>query len=120
MHSGPSIGGEKGERVRSARANTPLQASVIGAWGKLVEDPDSQTLTNWLDHGAPLGYTQPIPTNGIFPVVDGEGWREENLKNLSRSLAGWVNYESAIEEVRHAGRPRRRLREEGFLPPVCL
>lgn len=64
-----------------------------------MEDPDSQTLTNWLDHGAPLGYTQPIPTNGIFPVVDGEGWKEENLKNLSRSLAGWVNYESAIEEA---------------------
>ena len=93
------LGGEESQRVRTARASTPLQASIIGAWGKLVGDPDSETLISWLDHGAPLGYTQPIPTNGIFPVVDGGEWKEESLRNLARSLSGWTNYESAVQEA---------------------
>lgn len=56
-----------------------------------------------------MGYTQPIPTNGIFPVVDGEGWKEERLKSLARSLSGWTNYESAIEEA-----DTTIMRKEGF------
>ena len=62
------LGCEESQRVRTARASTPLQASVIGAWGKLVGDPDSETLVSWLDHGAPLGYTQPGHTTHPRPT----------------------------------------------------
>ena len=93
------LSGHLGERNRTAKADTPLQASVIEAWGRAIEDPDAEVLAEWLDHGAPLGYTQPIPTRGVFPRVDGIEWKEQALMNLTRSLQGWQNYSSATEEA---------------------
>ena len=92
------LAGDQGERVRTAVAKTPLRANVIEAWGKAIEDPDADTLASWLDHGAPLGYTQPIPTRWIFPRVSGIEWKEQALMDLTRSLHGWQNYASASEE----------------------
>ena len=86
-------------RDRKAKADTPLRAEVIEAWGRCVGDPDSETIADWLDNGAPLGYTQPIPCNGVFPKVEGIEWKAEALQTLARSLSGWQNYMSAVEEA---------------------
>ena len=92
------LAGSPGARARTARANTPLCSEVFAAWGANTEDPDSYTLAEWLDHGAPLGFSQAIKTNGIFPKVLGEQWTEEQRKQLVRSMDGWENYQSAIDE----------------------
>lgn len=93
------LSGSTGSRDRKAKANTPLRAEVIEAWGRCVGDPDSETIAGWLDNGAPLGYTQPIPCNGVFPKVEGIEWKAEALQTLARSLSGWQNYMSAVEEA---------------------
>lgn len=49
------LSGSTGSRDRKAKANTPLRAEVIEAWGRCVGDPDSETIAGWLDNGAPLG-----------------------------------------------------------------
>ena len=51
-----------------------------------------------MDHGAPLGFTEAIPSTGIFPTVEGPAWGEEQFRALERSLEGWSNYKSAEEE----------------------
>ena len=93
------LSGSTGSRDRKAKASTPLRAEVIEAWGRCVGDPDSETIAGWLDNGAPLGYTQPIPCNGVFPKVEGIEWKAEALQTLARSLSGWQNYMSAVEEA---------------------
>ena len=53
----------------TAKACTPLQPQIFDAWGRISGDPDSPVLAQWLRSGAPLGFTEPIPCTGIFPVV---------------------------------------------------
>ena len=64
-------------RRRTVRASTPLHSSVISAWGTATGDEDSPILAEWLDHGAPLGFSQDITTSGVFPVVPAEGGEDE-------------------------------------------
>ena len=64
------LGSEGAEGNRTARACTPIQAEVLRAWGRATLDPDSSTLADWLEHGAPLGFKQPIVCNGVFPRVE--------------------------------------------------
>lgn len=85
-------------RRRTVRASTPLHSSVISAWGTASGDEDSPILAEWLDHGAPLGFSQDITTSGVFPVVPAEGGEDEGQASLLRSLEGWQNYQSAEEE----------------------
>ena len=84
---------------KSARATTPLSAEIIEAWGTRAGDKDSELLATWLRTGAPLGFTQAITTTGVFPKVQGPRWEDESLRELSRSLEGWQNYSSAVEEA---------------------
>lgn len=93
-----TMAGAPTQRPRTARAETPIQSTVLAVWGLNTEDPDSETLARWLDEGAPLGFSQPVETTGVFPVVDGGVWTEEAKRQLERSLDGWENYKSAIEE----------------------
>ena len=82
-------------RTRTARASTPLNSQVIAGW---KEDPDSSTLADWLDHGAPMGFTKEISSNGIFPVVPRQQASPEAETSTLSSLEGWTNYGSAEEE----------------------
>ena len=91
------LGGKDGPRHRTARATTPIQANVIEKWGQATGDPDSQTLAEWLDHGAPLGFSQKIKTTGIFPVIE-DTTGEVDTESIVRPLANWENYGSAVEE----------------------
>lgn len=91
------LGGKDGPRHRTARATTPIQANVIEKWGQATGDPDSQTLAEWLDHGAPLGFSQKIKTTGIFPVIE-DTTGEVDTESIVRPLANWENYRSAVEE----------------------
>lgn len=83
--------------TRSAKASSPINPEVLWAWGQVTDDPDSQTLARWVLEGAPLGFSESIPLNGIFPPVQGQ-WREESAKALIRDIQGWSNYQSAEEE----------------------
>ena len=90
------LGSEGAEGNRTARACTPIQAEVLRAWGRATLDPDSSTLADWLEHGAPLGFKQPIVCNGVFPRVEEA---EVDFSTLAaRDLDGWQNYKSADEE----------------------
>ena len=64
-----ALGTKLRPRHRTARASTPLNAGIIEAWGVATRDPDTKHLSQWLDHGAPLGYSESIPPAGIFPEV---------------------------------------------------
>ena len=83
------LGGYNGPRARTARAQTPIQANVIEAWGQATHDPDTQHLSQWLDHGAPLGFTQEIPSVGVFPVVETHDAAEVDSDNMFR-FWDWV------------------------------
>ena len=85
-------------RQRTAKASTPLCAEVIEAWRNQAADPDSEILAQWLDHGAPLGFNEDIPTTGVFPEVPRVDHTSAG-QNLSRSLQGWRNFASAVEEA---------------------
>ncbi|CAE7648821.1 unnamed protein product [Symbiodinium sp. CCMP2592] len=78
-------------------AATPIQASVLEAWGDATDDPDAKLLAHWLDHGAPLGIEQAVPTTGVFIPVSRDGqmpaWQLDR-----RALEGWKNYPSAEAE----------------------
>ena len=91
------LGGSDEPRHRTARATTPIQANVIEKWGQATGDPDSQTLAEWLDHGAPLVFSQKIKTNGIFPVVE-DTTGDLDAESIVRPLVNWENYRSAVEE----------------------
>ena len=89
-------GGKSCPFIRTAKANTPLSADVIWAWGQLSGDPDAETLASWLRAGAPL-FASPIPTNGIFPSVKAQRWEDEAACGLARSIQGWANHPSASQ-----------------------
>lgn len=77
---------------RTAKANTPLRPEIFEVWGRLSSDPDSKVLAQWLRHGAPLGFTEPIPSTGIFPVVEDIEWKAEAAEQLQRSFENWSNH----------------------------
>ena len=108
------LSGSTERRHRTAKAATPLRAEVIEAWGRCVGDPDSRTIAEWLDHGAPLGYTQPVPSDGVFPQVEGIEWKAESLQSLARSLSGWQNYSSAVEEATELDKLLQDYVDRGF------
>ena len=80
---------------RTAKATTPLRPEVIAGW---TEDPDAAMLAKWLLEGAPMGYSQDIPTTGIFPTVSNAACEQEFEQIQAKSLDGWENYESAKME----------------------
>ena len=99
---------------RTAKADSPLNPKVLWAWGISTDDPDSCTLAKWVLQGAPLGFSEDIETNGIFPKVDGSSWEQERANALSRCLEGWTNYPSAIEESEDLLRLIKEADSQGF------
>ena len=83
---------------RTAKAASPIRPEILWAWGEVTDDPDSATLAEWVLKGAPLGFSDPICSTGIFPVVSGQPWFEESANALVRDLESWANYSSAVEE----------------------
>ena len=68
------------------------------AWGRATSDPDATALASWLDKGAPLGISEPIVSNGVFPEVNPSGTIPHATLD-HRTLEGWKNYPSAEEEA---------------------
>ncbi|CAE7312378.1 unnamed protein product [Symbiodinium sp. CCMP2592] len=85
------------KRKRTAPAATPIQAAVLEAWGDATDDPDATLLAHWLDHGAPLGMEQEVPTTGVFLPVPRDGQMPASQLDR-RALEGWKNYPSAVAE----------------------
>ena len=81
--------------TKTARARTPIHSEVIAAW---KFDPDSRTLADWLDHGAPMGFDTEIQSTGIFPKVENRAAQVEAPQVEAKTLKGWTNYSSATEE----------------------
>ena len=79
--------GKQPKRVRSAKASSPISSEVLAAWGKRSGDPDA---ADWIDEGAPLGFTEPITANGVFPAVDPVKFCPE-LYDPAPSLEGWIS-----------------------------
>ena len=87
---------------------------MLWAWGVSTDDPDSCTLATWVLQGSPLGFSETIGSNGIFPKVDDGSWEQEQAKALSRCLEGWSNYQSAIDESEDLNRLIQEAKVQGF------
>ena len=64
---------------KSAKANTPLSAELLGAWGWATDD------ASWLRVGAPLGFKEKI----VSPKVETKTWSDEAANALARSVEAW-------------------------------
>ena len=100
---------------KTAKADSPFSPELFWAWGHSSKDPDAKTLATWVLEGAPLGFSIPIPSNGIFPRAEDVEWREEAALDLSRQLEGWTNHPSAVEESEDL----HRLTEEALEKRFC-
>ena len=100
--------------ARTAKASSPISPEILWAWGEATDDPDACALATWIREGAPLGFAESIPTNGIFPVVEGVNWTSEGAKSLIRDLDGWENYPSAVEENQALQELIQEARDSGF------
>ena len=112
------LGGSTGPRQREARAETPINANLIEAWGHAAGDRDSPLLAKWLDDGAPLGFTEDIPTTGVFPAVQGPSASAEAIKGMTRTLEDWQNYKSALEESEDLNQLIQDYMDRGFCHKV--
>ena len=83
--------------TKTAKASTPISADIIKTWGHLSGDHDLDTLATWLRQGAPLGFTEKIPNNGIFPRVAAVDWDSNLAEQYRRNFQGWENHPSASE-----------------------
>ena len=99
---------------KTTKAESPLFPPLFWKWGQVTEDPDAETLARWILEGAPLGYSAPIPSNGIFPVVEAVEWEAEAAQNLIRDLAGWSNRPSADEEAEDMWKLIEEAQDKGF------
>ena len=98
----------------TARAKTPLQAWVFAGWAEYSDDPDAGTLTQWLLHGAPLGFDEPITRRGVFPPSTGTRADAPTDAELSREAQGWENWPSANEEAEELSKLVRAAEQSGF------
>ena len=55
---------------KTSKADSPLNPRVLWTWGVSTDDPDSCTLATWVLQGSPLGFSETIGSNGIFPEVE--------------------------------------------------
>ena len=98
----------------TARARTPLQAWVFAGWAEYSDDPDADTLTQWLLHGAPLGFDEAITRSGVFPPSTGTRADAPTDAELSREAQGWENWPSASEEAEELSKLVRAAERSGF------
>ena len=85
---------------KSVKANTPLSAELLGAWGWATDDEESCTLANWLRIGAPPGFKEKIVSHdGVFPRVETRTWSDEAANALARSVEAWSSHPSADENT---------------------
>ena len=89
----------KGLPDQSTIASSPLSAELLWGWAEFADDPDGKTLAEWVRHGAPLGFSEPIKCNGVFPRATGLNPVDAPTESeLVRPLEGWMNWPSANEE----------------------
>ena len=60
----------------------------LGSLGHRGRRPGLEHLARWLDHGAPLGITEPIETNGVFPPTEARDRLPPTRWTGERSRAG--------------------------------
>ena len=99
---------------KTVKASSPLFPPLFWAWGQTTSDPDAQTLATWILEGAPLGYSTPIPSNGVFPKVEATEWEAETAQQLVRGLEGWENHPSAVEEAQDLLKLIGEAKDKGF------
>ena len=98
-------------RTRPAKANTPLHSEVFAGW---AEDPDSLTLAEWLDNGAPMGFLDPVRTTGVFPTVPAARAELETSQVEAKTLDDWHNYASAEMEAEELRKLIEEYERRGF------
>lgn len=89
----------------TARAESPLNVPVSMGWHHNADDPDAQTLAQWILHGAPLGFDQEITRQGVFPMSTGTNPRRMGKLAFSDGREGRPPY------------PHPKGGEQGFLLP---
>ena len=105
----------KGLPDQSTIASSPLSAELLWGWAEFADDPDGKTLAEWVRHGAPLGFSEPIKCNGVFPRATGLNPVDAPTESeLVRPLEGWMNWPSANEEREDLHRLIRESETKGF------
>ena len=55
--------------VESHHSASPWKYAIVRAVQVQAKDPD-EPLSGWLQHGAPMGLSEPIAPSGLFPPQD--------------------------------------------------
>ena len=69
-----------------------LDYGLLGAWGRVAGDPDTDFIEGWLREGSPAGITGPIGDPGIFPQDDAQQDDDEG-QDYFHDPAGHENYD---------------------------
>ena len=110
---------EPGEtETATALAESPLNVPVFMGWHRNADDPDAETLAQWILHGAPLGFDQEIPRRGVFPISTGTPADEPTEVEIMRDAAEWENWPSALEEKEDLHSLIREAEGKGFCSVV--
>ena len=100
---------------------SPLYASILENWGKKAGDPESE-VPGWIREGAPLGISKGIKCCGVFPKVDSEEAKKQELLSSAEladaeaqlSRGDVLNYSSVEQDKEEAAIELNRCKEMGY------
>ena len=100
---------------------SPLYASILENWSKKAGDPESE-VPDWIREGAPLGISKGIRSCGIFPKVDSEEAKKQELLSSAEladaeaqlSRGDVLNYSSVEQDKEEAAIELNRYKELGY------
>ena len=88
-----------------------VRADILFGVMRVAEDPDTNTLQDWLVQGAPLGMDRRIETTGLFPLADKPD--KEDLSptpDVSEQLAyGWGTFQVRARKPRRCAQRIRKV-----------
>ena len=100
---------------------SPLYASILENWSRKAGDPESE-VPDWIREGAPLGISRGIRSCGIFPKVDSEEAKKQELLSSAEladaeaqlSRGDVLNYSSVEQDKEEAAIELNRYKELGY------
>ena len=89
-----------------------VRADILCGVMRVANDPDADTIQDWLVHGAPLGMDRKIETTGVFPPADNPDREDDSpTPDVSEQLTvGGGHYKSVLENSEDAHKEFDRYR----------
>jgi hypothetical protein len=87
---------------------------VFSSVGKRSDDPDAETLGEWLRKGAPIGLLNEICCNGVFPTVPKRESDNSDLAWLASDWGGGFSHKSATDKADKTKELLQEAADKGF------